>query len=343
MGLWKWGTRASPCHCEHREAILAPLETQPNVAGEPLLRRQCPRRHSSRADPGNGRLGYSHRGAHCGGTGRRLPCALRPSRAPSAPDPAQQRASSNASSNSTTASSSATSRTRNAAACCSLLHVRNGNGVSAPRGIYLVGPVGRGKSMLMDLFFAAAPVEAKQRVHFHAFMLKVHNRMEVERRAETRSPILKVVADLAAEAAAPGVSTSFQVNDIADAMILGASSSRSSTPAPSWSRPRTASLIGFYENGLQRDRFLPFIDLLKERPARSISSASTPAATTALTGCSVSRSTTHAARRRRAASARSRLRRSHRARRGPQRDPDRDGPAAHRAARRPQRRLVQLR
>src|SRR6266436_5221624 len=70
-----------------------------------------------------------------------------------------------------------------------------------PVGLYLCGPVGRGKSMLMDLFFAALPNPCKRRVHFHAFMLEVHDRIERERRARTDQPIAKVANDLAAEAA----------------------------------------------------------------------------------------------------------------------------------------------
>src|SRR5580658_5505999 len=76
-----------------------------------------------------------------------------------------------------------------------------GSPPAAPKGLYLWGPVGRGKSMLMDLFFTAAPVEKKRRVHFHAFMLDVHNRIERERRARSRQPILRVAAAIAEEAA----------------------------------------------------------------------------------------------------------------------------------------------
>ena len=145
----------------------------------------------------------------------------------------------------------------------------------APKGLYLWGGVGRGKSMLMDVFFRLAPTRPKRRVHFHAFMLDVHSRINAwrkldrkgrrdsphHRRGDGNDPIAPVARAIAADGALLCFDE-FHVTDITDAMILarlfealweaGVVVVATSNRAPD----------DLYKNGLNRALFEPFIALM---------------------------------------------------------------------------------
>jgi len=131
------------------------------------------------------------------------------------------------------------------------------------RGIYMWGGVGRGKSMLMDLFHDTLAIPEKRRVHFHAFMLEVHALLREERKKEAGDPILPVAAALASGFRVLAFDE-MVVNNSADAMIMsrlftslivdqGVTIVTTSNRAPSQ----------LYKDGLNREHFLPFIALIE--------------------------------------------------------------------------------
>ena len=150
--------------------------------------------------------------------------------------------------------------------------------MAPPRGLYTWGDVGRGKSMLMDLFFEAAPIAAKRRIHFNAFITEAHARIHewrtLDHRERAKRPefVLEAGDDpipSVARALSEGVALicfdEFQVPDVADAMILGRLFEQLFAQGIVIVATSNTAPERLYEGGLNRQLFLPFIALIKQR------------------------------------------------------------------------------
>lgn len=135
---------------------------------------------------------------------------------------------------------------------------------AVPEGLYIFGSVGRGKTMLMDLFYETVPFNPKRRVHFHEFMADVHDRIARARNSHKGDPIPEVAKEIAGEAKLLCFDE-LHVTDIADAMILGrlfAGLFEHHVVVVATSNSAPDEL---YRNGLNRPLFEPFIALVEEK------------------------------------------------------------------------------
>ena len=130
-----------------------------------------------------------------------------------------------------------------------------------PRGVYLWGGVGRGKSFLMDGFYSMVAIRRKRRIHFHAFMRDVHEDLATLKREEDP---LAFVAERIAKRSRLICFDEFHVSDIADAMILGRLLKALFEHGVVFVMTTNYPPDGLWPNGLQRERFLPTIALIKE-------------------------------------------------------------------------------
>jgi cell division protein ZapE len=131
-----------------------------------------------------------------------------------------------------------------------------------PKGVYLWGPVGRGKSFLMDAFYLCVPLVRKRRVHFHHFMREIHR--ELDELKGTEDPIAEVALRTARRYRLVCFDE-FHVSDIADAMILGRFLEKVMDAGVEFVMTSNYHPDQLYSAGLQRERFLPVIELIKTR------------------------------------------------------------------------------